>query len=524
MTDTLVTLSFTNNAIYDGAGVQVGTYTGSVNIDYAANTGVPTVLAGSSVTITPANGVSSFATTTFSYPDLTATGPIPSGFGYQYGLAASPGSTIVDNGNGTSTSAFPNGSFTLFYNNENPSLVGGGFTAPGATATFNTTTFQPVSHTGFSASTNSSGTPNPTIAQLITEPVQSTILSGTVCYAAGTLIRTPRGDVAVQDLRVGDLVVTASGEKRPIVWLGHTLVNCAARPNPREAWPVRIAADAFGPGKPSRDLYVSPAHSICVDCVGEVMIDAQRLVNGATITRAPVDEIDYWHVELERHDVLLANDLPAESYLAMGNREFFVDRAGVDRGSDYGDADFCRPRANDGPVLAAVRAQLEAQALRLGYRAEIDPEPRLVVDGVDVASIGAEGVAVFLAPKSAQDVRLVSSSFVPCDDLGLNDDARRLGLCVYGLSLSDGRVANQIALTDRALADGFFAEEGADGCDWRWTRGEMALPAALWRNFAGPQIVLHVAYEAKGRRGWRGPAARAARREAGPAEKLRLIG
>jgi len=349
-------------------------------------------------------------------------------------------------------------------------------------------------------------------------------MSAPVCYAAGTSIRTPRGDVVVEALRVGDLVVTASGAQRPIVWLGHTKLDCAALANPREAWPVRIAADAFGPGKPSRDLYVSPAHSICVDCAGEVMIDAQRLVNGATITRAPVDEIDYWHVELERHDVLLANDLPAESYLAMGNREFFVERAGVDRGSDYGEAEFCRPRANDGLVLAAVRAQLEAQALRLGYRAEIDPEPRLIVDGVELASIGAEGVAVFLLPKSAQDVRLVSSTFVTCDDLGLNDDARRLGLCVYGLSLSDGRAATQIALTDGALAAGFLPEEAANGRDWRWTRGELALPPALWANLAGPQIVLHVAHRAKGQRGWRASAKAAARRTEPPAQKLRLVG
>ena len=53
------------------------------------------------------------------------------------------------------------------------------------------------------------------------------------------------------------------------------------------------------------------------------------LVNGATIAQVEVDEVSYWHVELDSHDVLIANNLPAESYLAMGNRGFFEERRGL---------------------------------------------------------------------------------------------------------------------------------------------------------------------------------------------------
>ena len=57
--------------------------------------------------------------------------------------------------------------------------------------------------------------------------------------------------------------------------------------------------------------------------LGEVLIPAMNLVNGATIARASLDEVTLWHVELDSHDILVANNLPAESYLAMGNRGFF---------------------------------------------------------------------------------------------------------------------------------------------------------------------------------------------------------
>jgi hypothetical protein len=80
------------------------------------------------------------------------------------------------------------------------------------------------------------------------------------------------GDIPVERLRVGDLVITASGEARPIKWLGHREVNCRRNPKRTSVWPIRISAHAFGPDRPARDLYLSPAHSVCLDLLGEVLI------------------------------------------------------------------------------------------------------------------------------------------------------------------------------------------------------------------------------------------------------------
>ena len=71
-------------------------------------------------------------------------------------------------------------------------------------------------------------------------------------------------------------------------------------------------------------MLVSPAHTLCIDLIGETLIHAGNLINGATVAQVEVDTIDYWHIELESHDLLVANNLAAESYLEMANRGFFA--------------------------------------------------------------------------------------------------------------------------------------------------------------------------------------------------------
>ena len=189
-----------------------------------------------------------------------------------------------------------------------------------------------------------------------------------VCFGAGTLIRTTRGDVPVEQLVVGDLVVTASGAHRPIRWLGHRVIDCHQHSNPAGVLPIRIDAHAFGPHRPTRNLLVSPGHAICLDVLGEVLIPAGALVNGTTIAQVEVDEVTYWHVELDSHDVILAENLPAESYLEMGNRTFFAESgivalAATPDAKVVTHADFCRPFHADGPLVEAVKARLGKRAV-----------------------------------------------------------------------------------------------------------------------------------------------------------------
>jgi hypothetical protein len=188
------------------------------------------------------------------------------------------------------------------------------------------------------------------------------------CYATGTRIRTARGDVPVEALRVGDRAVTASGAYRPITWIGRRHLDAAfvtAHPNTR---PVRVLAGAFGAGLPARTLFLSSGHPVLVaadaDNAGGVLVPIMCLINGTSIARVIVATVTYWHVELDRHDLLLAEGLAAESLLDDGIRAWF------DQGSDRalahpddmvpGGVGRCRPVAIDGELVAAERRRLDA--------------------------------------------------------------------------------------------------------------------------------------------------------------------
>jgi hypothetical protein len=183
------------------------------------------------------------------------------------------------------------------------------------------------------------------------------------CFVAGTNIMTPEGDRPVEALRVGDAVVTASGGFQTIVWIGRRRVDLDRHPRPDAIQPVRIAADAFAPAVPRRDLYLSPGHRIFV---ADVLIPASALINGTSVTRVTWRSVDYYHVELERHDVMLAENLPAESYADCGHRrDFEGGQAPTTLHPMFAyaclEAD-CAPTIVHGPILDDIRRHLARRA------------------------------------------------------------------------------------------------------------------------------------------------------------------
>jgi phospholipase/lecithinase/hemolysin len=180
------------------------------------------------------------------------------------------------------------------------------------------------------------------------------------CYCAGTRIRTPSGDVAVEGLREGDAVLTASGIARPIRWIGRRRYAGRFLLRNGAMLPVRFAAGSLGGGLPERDLFVSPEHAMAID---GWLIPARELVNGTTITRVPAaGVVHYIHVELDRHDVLLAEGAPSESFVdddSRGSFENAFDYWGRFGRTPGGPAQFCLPRLTEGHELDAIRQRLD---------------------------------------------------------------------------------------------------------------------------------------------------------------------
>jgi autotransporter passenger strand-loop-strand repeat protein len=189
------------------------------------------------------------------------------------------------------------------------------------------------------------------------------------CFAEGTRLRTPRGDVPVERLRVGDEVLTLDGTARPIRWIGHRHVDCRRHPRPEAVQPIRIRRQAFGAGLPVRDLILSPDHALFLE---GVLIPVKYLVDGEIVARMDSACVTYHHLELDRHDVILAEGLPAETYLDTGRRAAFAHRGGVvqahpvfapepDDAVLRWEAAGYAPLAVTGPAVDRARARLDAR-------------------------------------------------------------------------------------------------------------------------------------------------------------------
>jgi collagen type I/II/III/V/XI/XXIV/XXVII alpha len=184
------------------------------------------------------------------------------------------------------------------------------------------------------------------------------------CFAAGTRIETATGYVPVEQLSAGDRVVTMDGRDEPIVWLGQRTVNCAAHPDPKRVWPVRISAGAFQLNVPCRDLFLSPDHAVLVD---DALIPAKYLINGTSIVQVPERKVTYYHIELAEHDILLADGLPTESYLDTGDRSNFSNggvppRLHPDFSVRMWEARGVKPLIVTGPLLEAARKSINSRA------------------------------------------------------------------------------------------------------------------------------------------------------------------
>lgn len=135
------------------------------------------------------------------------------------------------------------------------------------------------------------------------------------CFVAGTLIRTPRGDVPVESLCAGDLVVTVDDGPQPIRWIGSRAVGGRGKQAP-----IRFEAGALGQ---HRALLLSPQHRVMIRdtyaelmfWASEVLVAAKDLVNDRSIRRQDCDSVTYVHILFDRHQVVWSEGLATESFL-----------------------------------------------------------------------------------------------------------------------------------------------------------------------------------------------------------------
>ena len=307
----------------------------------------------------------------------------------------------------------------------------------------------------------------------------STVASATgpvvlvACYAEGTGILTEFGERPIETLREGDRVVTAGGALRPVRWTGYRTVDLMRHRRPQDVMPVRVRAHAFGPGRPARDLVLSPDHAVFVPGDGaEVLIPVRYLLNGASIVQERARRVTWWHVELDAHDVVLAQGLPCESYLDTGNRHAFSNGgAAVQLHPDFSRgvwaAQGCAELALNGRhVVVAKQRLIDASATATSE----DPAIRITADGRPLAAVVDGPRWRVHVPAAAVSLRIASRRWTPAHMRAADTDTRRLGVALSQISL-DGAA---IRLDDPRLSSGWLAPEA----EWRWTDGDAGMALA----------------------------------------------
>lgn len=290
------------------------------------------------------------------------------------------------------------------------------------------------------------------------------------CYAAGTRILTPRGEVPVDALRPGEAVVTIDphGARRIDIvrWIGRRQLDLSTHPDPDLAAPVRLRAGAIAPGVPTRDLLLSPDHCVLMD--GH-LIRAWRLINGVSVVQDYRCTITYLHVALDRHALLLAEGLIAESYLDEGHADFFRGTLIAPGPLHERPMESCAPFVPDDAFAERVWRRLAARAgvqpPAHGLRA---PRLRAIADDRSLRPVAMGDHRIFPLPRGATHVRLVSDAMRPTDARPWADDRRRLGVAVRRIMLDGTR---SLPLDDPRLGRGWWAPEPGG----RWTDGDAYL-------------------------------------------------
>jgi hypothetical protein len=332
-----------------------------------------------------------------------------------------------------------------------------------------------------------------------------------VCYVAGTRILTPDGPRAIETLTPGTRVMTWNGQALPVKWLGHRRIDLARHPDPLQLAPIRIRRAALAPGVPERDLLVSPDHALFLD---GMLIAARQLVNGSSIVQETgIAAVTYWHLELDRHAIVLAEGAAAETYLDTGNREFFFGASGV-AARDPTDAagpapdrarGSCAPFVWDEKRVRPVWDQLAARAARLGRPPALpstttDPGLHLRTSRGSQSPLAREGgTHCFALPAGVTTVQLLSRTARPIDTRPWLEDRRRLGAYVRSLRLLSGTEWQDIPLDHPQLTTGWWAVEPGPR---RWTDGAAMLglphrarPAVLEVTIA-PEAMIYPLAEA----------------------------
>ena len=143
------------------------------------------------------------------------------------------------------------------------------------------------------------------------------------CFTTGARIATQRGEVAIEDLAVGDMVITRDNGMQEVRWIGRRALSAAELIADRAKRPVRIRKGSFGENMPARDMLFSPNHRVLLAEADtailfgdtEVLASAKDLLDRPGVSREATGPVCYYHILFDRHETIFSDGLWTESFL-----------------------------------------------------------------------------------------------------------------------------------------------------------------------------------------------------------------
>ena len=246
---------------------------------------------------------------------------------------------------------------------------------------------------------------------------------------------------------------------------------------------------------------LSPDHAVFVE---GCLIPVRLLENGATIVRETRRRsVSYFHVELDAHDILLADGLPVESYLDTGNRDSFDNgdngplrlHPQLEGAQDRRESSSCARLMTAATEVEPVWRRIADRARLMGFQLHPpltthDPRIRLIIGQQQIPPAYTDDTrCVFVLPPTDGFVRLISRATAPCDVTPWVEDRRRLGVAVARIVIHDGGETTVIPADHPSLIMGWWAAEFDNGEVRRWTNGDARVPLSC-----GPAVIeVHLA-------------------------------
>lgn len=325
-------------------------------------------------------------------------------------------------------------------------------------------------------------------------------VSESSCFLAGSMIQTPKEEIPVEQLVIGDQVCVYDWIKnkeitRSVCWVGNakTIVN-SKLPDDKAGYPVRICKDAIAKMVPYKDLLVTAEH--CLFFEGK-FVPARMLVNGSTICYDySITEHTYYHFETEEHSVIWANGMLTESYLDTGSRSSFKQNGSlvlldVNAIVKSWDRDSSAPLVVDRAYVEPLYNQILQRALDMGFA---EPEAPLLTQDADFHVLTDQGDIIypqfdgvdkysFVLSEDICKIYLKSRTSRPCDTIGsFVDDRRQLGLLIGDIVLLSFDKENNLR---QHQITSYLTEQKLSGWDvleqshCRWTKGNAEVDISL---------------------------------------------